>query len=138
MYTADTDASNNPHHLVLVTYHIPPGFVPFVKSHGNSKRGVPFHPTWSSTKKQIRDKCAVDGPKSVVATLSARVGGVLQACAPGQLPRDEKQITNFRSRVSTEQRLSNCPPGISCDIAADNLFIIMQKAFTEDPSKKFV
>ena len=138
VHSAYTDASNNPHHLVLVTYHIPPGFIPFVKSHGNSKRGVPFHPTWSSTKKQIRDKCAVDGPKSVVATLSAQVGGVLQASAPGQLPRDEKQVTNFRSRVSTEQRLSNCPPGISRDVAADDLFMIMQKAFTEDPSKKFV
>ena len=27
-----TDAENNPHHLALVTYHIPSGFVPFVKS----------------------------------------------------------------------------------------------------------
>ena len=82
--------------------------------------------------------CAIDGPKSVIATLSAQVGGVLQASAPGQLPRDEKQVTNFRSRVSTEQRLSNCPPGVSRDAAADDLFMIMQKAFTEDPSKKFV
>ena len=100
--SAYTDASNNPHHLVLVTYHIPPGFIPLVKSHGNSKRSIPFHPTWSSTKKEIREQCAVEGLKSVVATLSASVGGVLTASAPGQLPRDEKQVTNFRSRVSAE------------------------------------
>lgn len=27
---------------------------------------------------------------------------------------------------------------ISHDAAADNLFVVMQQAFTEDPSKKFV
>ena len=63
---------------------------------------------------------------------------MLTASAPGQLPRDEKQVTNFRSRVSAEHRVSNCPPGVSRDAAADDLFMIMQKAFTEDPSKKFV
>ena len=60
--SAYADASNNPHHLVLVTYHIPPGFIPLVK---NSK-SIPFHPTWSSTKKEIRERCAVEGPKSVM------------------------------------------------------------------------
>lgn len=28
--------------------------------------------------------------------------------------------------------------GMSRDAAADNLFVVMQQAFTEDPSKKFV
>lgn len=108
-----------------------------VRSHGNSKSGIPFHPTWSSTKKHIKEKCATEGPKSVVASLSAEVGGVLEAIAPGQLPRNEKQVTNYRSRVLLEQRHS-CIPGTSRDVAADDLFMIMQKCFTEDPSKKFV
>ena len=73
-----------------------------------------------------------------MASLSASVGGVLQASAPGKLPRDEKQITNYKSRVLAEQRVSSCPHGTTRDVAADDLFMIMQKAFTEDPSKKFV
>ena len=108
-----------------------------IKSHGNSKVTTPFHPTWSSTKKHIKHACAIEGPKSVVASLSAEVGGVLEAIAPGQLPRDEKQITNYKARVTLEQRQS-CLPGTSRDAAADDLFMIMHKCYTEDPSKKFV
>jgi len=58
----------------------------------------PFHPTWSSTKQQIRHKCVDTAPKQVVASVSAVPGGVLRASAPGQLPRDEKQVTNFKAR----------------------------------------
>ena len=94
-----TDATNNPHHLCLVTYHLPPGFVPTVKSHGNSKKGTPFHPTWFSTKQQLKGKCGTQGPKSVVASLSAAAGGILEASAPGQLPRGEKQVVNFKSKA---------------------------------------
>ena len=32
-----TDHKENPHHLCLVSYHIPTGFVPSVTPHGNSK-----------------------------------------------------------------------------------------------------
>ena len=133
------DADNNPHHLTLVTYRIPAGFTPVIKSHGNSKVTTPFrpHPTWSSTKKHIKHACAIEGPKSVVASLSAEVGGVLEATAPGQLPRDEKQITNYKARVTLEQRQS-CLPGASRDAVADDLFMIMHKCYTEDPLKKFV
>ena len=112
-----SDEDNNPHRLALVTYHIPAGFVPAIKSHGNSKVGTPFHPTWSSTKKHIKQTCATKGPKSVVASLSAEV---VEAIAPGQLPRDEKQITNYKARVSLEQRQSFLP-GASRDAAADDL-----------------
>ena len=94
-------------------------------------------PTWASTKKQIKDRCTVEVPKSVVASLSASVGGVLQTSAPGQLPRDEKQVMNYKLRASAEQRMSIFPPGTSHDVAADDLLMIMQKAFTEDPSRKF-
>ena len=107
MCCAFTDVSNNPHHLALVTFHIPQGYIPTVKSHGNSKGSVPFHPTWSSTKKEIKDRCTTEGPKGTVASLSANVGGILQASAPGQLPRDEKQITNYKTRVSAQRRVSN-------------------------------
>ena len=67
---------------------------------------APFHPTWCSTKNHIKRVCAAEGPKSVVASLSAEVGVVLEASAPGQLPRDEKQVTNYKARVTVEQRQS--------------------------------
>ena len=41
--------------------------------------------------------CATEGPKIVVVSLSAEVGGVMEATAPGQLPQDEKQITNYKA-----------------------------------------
>ena len=120
-----------------MSYHLPPGFVPTVKSHGNSKKGTPYHPTWASTKQQIKEKCGSGGPKCVVASLSAAAGGVLEATAPRQLPWGEKQIVNFKAKCSFDSRLSSFP-GTSRDAAADDLFLIMQKAFTEDPSRKFV
>lgn len=131
------DAANNPHHYCLVVYHIPPGFAPEVKSHRNSKHGTPFHPTWPSTKQRIKDECGKQGPKHVIASLSAEAGGVLEAAAPGQLPRNEKQVSYFKSRASEDARLSSLPC-TSRDAAADDLFIVMQKAYTEDPSRKFV
>ena len=63
---------------------------------------VPFQPTWSSTKKHIKQESSKDGPKCVVASLSAKVGGVMEAKAPGQLPRDEKQVTNHETYLSKE------------------------------------
>lgn len=67
-----SDADNNSHQLALVTYHLPAGFVPIIKSHGNSKVSTPFHPTWSSTKKKhIKQICITEGPKVLlVAPLS--------------------------------------------------------------------
>ena len=94
---------NNPNHLCLMSYHLPPGFVPTVKSHGNSKKGTPYHPTWASTKQQVKEKCDSRGPKCVVASLSAAAGDVLEATAPGQLPWGKKQIANFKAKSPVVQ-----------------------------------
>jgi len=103
-------------------YHLPEGFIPTVTYHGNSKKGIPFHPTWSSTKLKIKDECIQHNPKSIVHSVSLTFGGVINATAPGQLPRDEKQVSNFKNK---EKRIAN-----SNDAAADNLFIVMQQAYT--------
>ena len=89
------------------------GFVPVIKPHGNStiKKEL-FHPTWSSTKQQIKQKCVDIGPKQVVASVSAVAGGVLRASAPGQLPRDEKQVTNFKAREGLASR--QCATNVGC------------------------
>ena len=89
------DASNSPHHLCLLVYRIPCGFTPILKKHGVEK---PFHPTWPSTKQQIKKMCIDYGPAETVCSITTEAGGIVQATAPGQLPRDEKQVTNFKKR----------------------------------------
>ena len=131
------DTSNNPHYLCLVVYHLPKGFVPTMKCHGNSKTSTPFHPTWSTTKFKIKEKCTTsEGPKHIVSSISHALGGIIKASAPGLLPRDEKQVSNFKGKKIIDSR--KLPVAVSRDAAADNLFVVMQQAFTEDPSKKFV
>ena len=88
-----SDASNSPHHLCLLVYRIPTEFTPSVKQHGNSKREIPFHPTWASTKELIKDECLVQGPKAIVSSISATLGGIIGATGPGELPRND---TNFQ------------------------------------------
>ena len=121
-----TDADNNPHPLSLVSYRIPSGFTPVLSSHGNSLENKPFFPTWPSTLQRIKEEGVTGGPKATVELLSHEVGGVLGATAPGQLPRNEKQVVNLKSK--------RC----SSSAAADDLFAVMQDAHTQDPNNRFV
>lgn len=77
------------HHLCLLVYRLPHGFVPHISSHGNSKEDKPFFSTWKSTISRIKE---AKGPKAVVEILSKDVGGMLGATASGQLPKNEKQV----------------------------------------------
>ena len=70
--------------------------------------------------RMIKDEVRKSGPKEVVASVSARVGGVLQACAPGELPRGERQVINAK-----------CTLKFSSD-NVDELFTMMQKLKTGD------
>lgn len=96
-----------------------------MKSHGNSKAQTPYHLTWSSTKQRIKDECNIKGPKNTVSTISTDVGGIIHATAPGELPRNEKQIFNYKQRA-----ISRAP--------ADDLFAVMQQAYTDVPSNTFI
>ena len=82
-----SDASNNPHNLCLVVYHIPAGFVPKIKKHGNAKENSPFYPTWPSTK-----QCEIKGPKDTVAVVSAKAGGLLMHLVSYQEVRNKSLI----------------------------------------------
>ena len=108
------------------------GFTPTLKKHGNSKVEKPFHPTWLSTKQQIKKMCIDYGPAETVCSITTEAGGIVQATAPGQLPRDEKQVTNFKKKVSLQSKPSNA------DAAANSLFSVMQQAYSDDPSHRFV
>ena len=85
----------------MVVYHLPKVFVPTMKCHGNSKTSTLFHPTWSNTKLKIKEKCTTsEGPKHIVSSISHALGGIIKVSAPGLLPRDEKQISNFKGKKS--------------------------------------
>ena len=115
---SSADEQGNPHHLCMLTYYIPAKFEPYVRPHGNSKSTKPFHPTWPSTIEMIKKEGAHAGPKEVVSSLSHNVGGVMGAVAPGQLPRDEMQVSNAKRHLQFSEK-----GGVS-----DELLIVMQKA----------
>ena len=128
------DSQNSPHHLCLVVYRIPPGYVPAVKKHGNSKVDLPFHPTWPSTKQRIKEECILHGPDNTVSLITAEQGGILNASASGMLPRDAKQVSNFKRKLSFQRTGS----GPHLGAAVDDLFVVMQQAYSDDPAHKFV
>lgn len=96
------DSSHNPHHLCLVSYRLSAGFTPVLSSHGNAKEYSPFHPTWPSTLKRVKEESISSGPKETVERVSSEMGGVLGASAPGQLPRNERRVTN-QKRMQKEK-----------------------------------
>lgn len=124
LFSADT--SNNPHHPCLISYWINARITPSLSSHGNAKVHKPFHPTWPST---LKKECPTRGPKATVERVSSAVAGVMSAAAPGQLPQDENQVSCLRKGKMKDA-------GPSQNAAADDLFVMMQRAHTEDPASK--
>ena len=47
---------------------------------------------------KIKEDSSNKGPREIVEGVSRQVGGILRVTAPGQLPRDEKQISNVKRR----------------------------------------
>lgn len=111
--------------MCLVSYRIPSGFTPVVTSHGNSKSNKPFFPTLPSTKKDIEAECSSHGPKYTMSIVSDKLGGVVDAKGPCDLPRNERQVTYVRSKLTSEANF-------------DQVFAIMQSAKEEDSIGKFV
>ena len=79
-----------------------------------------------------KNKCLTHGPKETVEHLSLAVGGVVSASAPGELPRNKKQVTNLRQQT----KLKGHPCGPNGEI--DDLFVVMQRGYSEDPGSKFI
>ena len=66
--------------------------------------------------KMIKSEMKQSGPKQVVSSVSIKVGGVLKAAAPGELPRGERQVINAKRTLRFKSE----------DV--DELFVVMQKA----------
>ena len=60
--------------------------------HGSSKSELPFFGTLLSTSKVIKEKSSYLGLKSVEKS----IGGILDAKYPGELPRNELQVSNYK------------------------------------------
>ena len=114
-------------------YYIPSGFSPVVVSHGNSKTAQPYFPTLPSTTLDIKKKCVLSGPKEVASNIENSACDILEATYPGQLPRNERQISNFKCHtpVSTGQKLC-------CQSKSNELYSIMLQAHLEKGSKMFI
>ena len=99
-----------------------------VYTHGNSSEKKPFFPTWCSTMVKIKEESSNKGPREIVEVVSRQAGGIVGAIAPGQLPRDEKQISNVKRRIQQG----------TMDSVADELFVVMQRAYAQDTTNKFI
>ena len=121
------DADHNPHHLCLLSYHMPSNFTPIVAPHGNSKTKKPFFPTLPSTKLEIESQSKSSGPKTTLSLVSEKLGGVVDADSPCELPRNERQVSYIKSKSTSSNVL-----------LADQVFAIMQSAKQEDVIGKFV
>ena len=114
-------------------YRLPSGFIPKLACHGNSSKDKkPFFATWPSTLDNIKTECLLQGPKSTIEAVCAKAGGILHATAPGQLPRSEKQVSTIAAKEKSKQKTT----GVS--VESDDLFVVMQRAHTEDPASKFI
>ena len=71
------------------------------------------------------------GPRATLESISREIGGVLGATASGELPRDEKQVSNTKRR-------SKFVDSTTSDTVADELFVVMQRAYAQDPMNKFI
>ena len=120
--------------MCLLSYSIPSNFVPVAVSHGNSKCKTPFYPTLPSTKSLVKSGSKFSGPKRCISIVSAKVGGVLSASSPCELPCNERQVT-YLKRCSS---LVKCGQSSGSDVLADQVFTMMQQAKIGDHSGKFV
>ena len=74
------------------------------------------------------------GPKQVVASVSSDAGGIVGVSYPGELPRNEDQVSNFKKHnVRIARNTQNQESS-----GANDLYTVMLQAHLEDADKKFV
>ncbi len=110
--------------------------MPTVVGHGNAKSEKPFYPTLPSTVQCIKSECSSAGPKEVVAFVSSAAGGIVGASYPGELPRNEQQVSNFKQR-KPQVAGANMGVHLQAHGEANDLYSIMLQAHLEDTDKKF-
>lgn len=73
------------------------------KPHGNSKSSKPFIRTSPSTLQKLKECCELNPvPKVVVSTVTKEKGGIVEAKAIGDIPRNRRQVYNIKGNKSEE------------------------------------
>ena len=88
-----------------------------------------------STVVDIMDQCSSAGPKQVLGTVSQKLGGVVHANSPSELPRNERQVMYFAQKKKSQSQKVSPEVGFP---ASDQIFAIMQSSKLEDDHGKFV
>ena len=123
--------SYNPHPFCLVVSHL--DFLLLLFHMETQRRHSPISLHFQARHWTLRKMCVSSGPKEVASNIEISVGGILEATYPGQLLRNEQQISNFKRHtpVSTGQKLS-------CQSKSNELYSIMLQAHLDEGSKNFI
>lgn len=108
-----------------VVYHIPLNFVPSVTAHDNANSDKAFYSNLNV--------CSV--VPEVVASVS-RTGVTVGASCPGELPRNEQEVSSFKKRKS---RVVGADTTLTTSVhtEANDLYTVMLQAHLKDTNKKF-
>ena len=77
------------------------------------------------------------GPKKYSSSCFSQSRCGSESICSWPVTSEREQISNFKTKLAVQSHASAFPH-LSLDAAADDLFVVMQQAYTEDASKKFV
>ena len=104
-----------------------------IKPHGNSKiRKQPYCRTHPSTMAMIKEEAESSSPKDSVRTVYNKQGGIMGATSIGELPRNRQQVSNIRSKISSNSSIC------SAKGLRDPLFMVMEQSKLCEAGDKFV
>ena len=83
--------------LVQYVFNGPPHPI-IQKPHGNSKEAKPFIRTSPSTLQKLKECSKTSTVKRTIYAITKEKGGIVDAKAVGDLPRDRKQVYNIQNR----------------------------------------
>eukprot|EP00112_Aurelia_sp_Birch-Aquarium-sp1_P008983 Seg2006.2 transcript_id=Seg2006.2/GoldUCD/mRNA.D3Y31 product="hypothetical protein" protein_id=Seg2006.2/GoldUCD/D3Y31 len=66
----------------------------FQKSHGNSKTGEPYIPTFKSVLRNIKEQAPSTRPKQIINRIIKDAGGVFEMESASSVPRNRRQVYN--------------------------------------------
>ena len=71
----------------------------FQKSHGNSKTGEPYIPTFKSVLQNIKDQAPSKRPKQIINNIIKDAGGMFEMESVSSVPRNRRQVYNAIKNV---------------------------------------
>ena len=104
-----------------------------IKPHSNSKlRKQPYCRTHPSTIAMIKEEAENSSPKDSVRIVYNKQGGIMGATSIGESPRNRRQVSNIRSKISSSSSIC------SAKGLRDPLFMVMEQSKLCESGDKFV